>query len=137
MKRIVLTFNYKDTNAEVNPLCQKGDYVLVELNDSVYDSFKKWEVIDEDILADLTEKMRIEQKKDLKEYGISYEVLNSEPIPFSSKDAIGMLQVKAGFELGLADTVIEFSNGTKLPIKAEEFADFAAWFVTNRNKLFV
>jgi len=60
-----------------------------------------------------------------------------KPISFTKDDAIGVLQVKAAFELGLTETIIEFSNGTKLPMKVEEFEDFAKWFVRERNKFFI
>jgi len=55
---------------------------------------------------------------------------------FTSEDGNGMLQVKAGFELGLPKTVIHFENGTKLPISATEFLPFALWFVTKRDSFF-
>lgn len=58
-------------------------------------------------------------------------------VPFMNEDAIGMLQVKAGFEMGLANTNIEFSNGTIMPMSAAEFPAFAAWFVEKRNGYFV
>ncbi len=58
-------------------------------------------------------------------------------VSFMKDDANGMLQVKAGFELGLTETVIHFKNGTKMPIKATEFNDFALWFMNKRNQFFV
>jgi len=58
-------------------------------------------------------------------------------VSFTKDDAMGMLQVKAAFELGLTETIIEFSNGTKMPMKADDFADFAKWFVIERNSFFV
>lgn len=57
-------------------------------------------------------------------------------VSFTSEDGNGMLQVKAGFELGLPKTVIHFENGTKLPISASEFLPFALWFVTKRDSFF-
>lgn len=62
---------------------------------------------------------------------------NGNLIPFMNEDAIAMLQVKAAFEIGVLSTNIEFSNGTILPITAAEFADFAAWFVEQRNSYFI
>lgn len=72
----------------------------------------------------------------------SYEKTNGAlygvyKIPFTNMDAMGMLQVKAGFEMGLASTNIEFSNGTIMPIGAAEFSIFALWFVEKRNGYFV
>jgi hypothetical protein len=62
--------------------------------------------------------------------------LNDLVISLTKEDGDGLLQVKAGFELGLINTVIHFKNGTKLPITAEEFPAFALWFVQERNKFF-
>lgn len=58
-------------------------------------------------------------------------------VPFMNEDTIGMLQVKAGFEMGLTSTNIEFSNGTIMPMSAADFPAFAAWFVEKRNGYFV
>ncbi len=58
-------------------------------------------------------------------------------VPFMKDDADGLLQVKAAFDLGVTDTVIYFTNGTKMPITATEFMDFAVWFVNKRNSFFV
>lgn len=63
--------------------------------------------------------------------GIDYQ------ISFTKDDGDGLVQVKSAFELGLANTVIVFENGTKLPITASEFITFASWFVTKRNEFFV
>jgi len=61
---------------------------------------------------------------------------NSNPVSFTADDGNGLLQVKAAFEMGLTETVIHFANGTKMPITAEDFPAFAAWFVVERNKFF-
>jgi len=71
-----------------------------------------------------------------------YDKTNGAPygtymIPFMNEDAMGMLQVKAGFEMGLTSTNIEFSNGTIMPISTTDFPAFAAWFVEKRNGYFV
>ncbi len=58
-------------------------------------------------------------------------------ISFTSDDGNGVTQVKTAFELGLPDTTIYFSNGTKMPITSVEFAAFAAWFAQKRNEFFV
>jgi hypothetical protein len=57
-------------------------------------------------------------------------------VSFTKDDAMGMLQVKAAFELGLPETIIEFSNGTKFPIVPQDFPAFAKWFVIERNNFF-
>lgn len=57
-------------------------------------------------------------------------------VPFMKDDADGLLQVNAAFQLGITDSVLYFTNGTKMPITAAEFQDFAVWFVTKRNSFF-
>lgn len=57
-------------------------------------------------------------------------------VPFSNEDSVGLLQVKAGFERGITNTVIHLSNGQKLPMSADGFPAFAAWFVKKRNAFF-
>ena len=70
--------------------------------------------------------------------GGSYTIGGTDyQISFTADDGNGMTQVKAAFELGLPDTTIYFSNGTKMPITAGEFSAFAAWFVQKRNEFFV
>jgi len=58
-------------------------------------------------------------------------------IPFRSVDALGILQVKTAFELGVTSTNISFSNGVKMPIDSADFGAFASWFATERNKYFI
>lgn len=61
----------------------------------------------------------------------------SYKVPFMNEDAIGMLQVKAAFEMGVTNTNIEFSNGTIMPMSVSDFPAFAAWFAQKRNGYFV
>ena len=73
----------------------------------------------------------------VKKEGLDYTLNNKTyKIPLTSKDAIGMLQVAKAFELGIEETVIWFSNGTKGVIKKDEFEDLAKWFAEKRNLLF-
>ena len=58
-------------------------------------------------------------------------------VSFTKDDTMGMDKAKAAFELGLPETVIKFSNGTKMPIKAEDFPAFAKWFTVERNSFFI
>ncbi|MDD5159700.1 MAG: hypothetical protein PHI47_06580 [Sulfuricurvum sp.] len=58
-------------------------------------------------------------------------------IPYTNDDAMGLLQVKALFEMGGISTNIHFSNGAILPIVVADFPKFAAWFVEKRNGLFI
>jgi hypothetical protein len=63
--------------------------------------------------------------------GVDYQV------PFMKDDADGLLQVKAAFDAGLlTETVVYFTNGTKMPITSEEFDAFVAWFVPKRDSFF-
>ena len=57
-------------------------------------------------------------------------------ISFTKEDGDGLLQVKAAFDFGLTSTIVHFKNGTKMPLTATEFLEFASWFVTERNKFF-
>lgn len=69
-----------------------------------------------------------------KKYGKLY---GNYMVPFMNEDAIAMMQVKTGFEMGVTATNIEFSNGTVMPMTPSEFPEFAGWFVTHRNSYFV
>ena len=57
-------------------------------------------------------------------------------ISFTSDDANGLMQVGKAFELGITSTIVKFENGTGMPVTPAEFADFAVWFVVERNKFF-
>lgn len=65
------------------------------------------------------------------------ELYGGYKVPFTNADAIGMLQVKAAFEMGVMSTNVEFSNGVVMPMSAADFPAFAAWFVDKRNGYFV
>ena len=115
--------------------------VVKVFNNIPYDKDNNIVDIDKDLVATKMETLkakrdRLKELREQKRKGKPYKDI-WKPISFTKDDAIGVLQVKAAFELGLAETIIEFSNGTKLPIKAEEFEDFAKWFVKERNKFFI
>lgn len=58
-------------------------------------------------------------------------------IPFMKDDADGVVQVTLGFmNEAFTETVIAFTNGTKLPITKEDFNEFAIWFANKRNSYF-
>ena len=73
-------------------------------------------------------------KTELKAIGENY---NGYQIPFLNDDAIGMMQVSMAFQLGLTNTIIEFSNGTNMPITSDEFKSFSLWFAEKRNSFFL
>ena len=77
-----------------------------------------------------------QQKEELKRTGIAYTE-GGDKIPFTNEDAIAMVQVKLAFELGITNTNIKFSNGTILPMTANEFPAFAVWFAQQRNSFFI
>ena len=62
---------------------------------------------------------------------------NGYQISFTKDDGDGLMQVKTAFDLGLTETVIHFDCGTKMPMRKEDFTEFALWFVVERNKFFV
>lgn len=58
-------------------------------------------------------------------------------VPFTKDDGDAIMQVNSGFQMGLLETNIHFSNDTVMPIKATEFQEFAVWFVNKRNSFFI
>jgi hypothetical protein len=80
------------------------------------------------------EKMDKEASRALKNEGEYYD---SNLISYTDEDASAMMQVKIAFDFGETQTNIHFSNGTILPITAEEFPDLAQWFVSKRNAYFL
>lgn len=58
-------------------------------------------------------------------------------VPFTKNDGDAVMQVNAGFQMGLLETKIHFSNETVMPIKSTEFQEFAVWFVNKRNSFFI
>jgi len=85
----------------------------------------------------LAEIAAVEARRQRAEQMLTGADYNGHQVSFTGDDGNGLLQVKAAFEMGLSDTVIHFANGGKMPITAEEFPAFAAWFVVERNKFFV
>ena len=85
--------------------------------------------------------LKLEQSKARDEAmleGAIYTLNNIEyKISFTKEDGDGLVQVKSAFELGLTQTTIHFSNGTKLHISSSEFMEFASWFVSKRNEFFL
>ena len=95
---------------------------------------------EEEIQAKIAELQEQEKQKQAiqkaKTEGKPYKK-GQDPVSFTSEDAIGMLQVKTAFELGVTKTNIKFSNGTILPMTADGFVNFAEWFVEQRNSFFI
>ena len=58
---------------------------------------------------------------------------NGVMVPATSEDAIGMLQLEAGFErMGMESSNFELSSGEVLPLTLAEWPDFKAAFFTFR-----
>jgi len=104
---------------------KEGYHIVEELPQDVLDLINESKTKDESKQA----------IRDAKSKGKPYTA-DGPNISFTKDDAMGMLQVKAAFELGVPSTTIEFSNGTKLPMEAKEFPEFAKWFANERNKFF-
>lgn len=85
--------------------------------------------------------LKLEQSKARDEAmlaGATYNLNNKDyQISFTKEDGDGLVQIKSAFELGLTQTTIHFSNGTKLLISSSEFLEFALWFVNKRNEFFL
>lgn len=85
--------------------------------------------------------LKLEQSKARDEAmlaGATYNLNNEDyKISFTKEDGDGLVQVKSAFELGLTQTTIHFSNGTKMLISSSDFPTFALWFVNKRNEFFL
>lgn len=85
--------------------------------------------------------LKLEQSKARDEAmlaGATYNLNNKDyQISFTKEDGDGLVQVKSAFELGLTQTTIHFSNGTRLLISSSEFLEFTLWFVNKRNEFFL
>jgi len=113
---------------------------LEEISFTEYKSFELFGVFDKTDMEIKTEikkrkayKAKVEKQRKIKREGKEY---NGYKVPFTSKDAIGMMQVKMAFDTGLRRTTIHFSNGTKMRVTSSTFDDFAKWFVKERAKFF-
>ena len=85
--------------------------------------------------------LKLEQSKARDEAmlaGVTYKINDTDyQVSFTKEDGDGLVQVKSAFELGLTQTTIHFSNGTKMPISSSECLEFALWFVNKRNEFFL
>ena len=85
--------------------------------------------------------LKLEQSKARDEAmlaGVTYKINDTDyQVSFTKEDGDGLVQVKSAFELGLTQTTIHFSNGTKMPISSSERLEFALWFVNKRNEFFL
>jgi len=115
-----------------NPVYEDG---WIEYNGELFD-FNKYEngVVVEDTA---TKKLAEDQKK--KKTGVPYElggIVYLVPIDKEAQEAVTAVTV-AVMANAFQSTVIEFSNGVRMPITSTEWMVFATWFANERNKLFV
>ena len=114
----------------------------VVMKDTSYVFFDTKEVVDDETMNEAVllkkqkeDKLNFEKSKEI---GETYTLNNVDyVVSFMKNDADGMMQVSMAFQLGLTETIINFENGTKMPIKSTEFEEFALWFVGKRNSYFV
>lgn len=78
-----------------------------------------------------------EQEQKRKDLMLQGSVYKGHQISFTKDDGDGVVQVKSAFEVGLPATVLHFDCGTTMTINAEDFSEFALWFVKERNKFFI
>jgi hypothetical protein len=58
-------------------------------------------------------------------------------ISLTSDDAVGLMQIKTAFDLGVTNTVLHCANGTKVPLTPPDLMPLAQWFTQKRNQFFV
>jgi len=113
------------------------DWVLYE-GDIPQGNRHVWDEATQSVLVDpewlLEEEARVKSKA--KKEGEVY-LDTGVSVPFTNENALAILQVKAAFELGVTDTIIELDNGEKLPMSSVGFSAFALWFAEKRNSYFV
>jgi len=137
---ILVRSNYKDGAFSPKVLGYIKAFVLLEVSKSSKELewFSRWRLSDneEDLITQCIASIKKVEDRKLKTEGKLYPS-TKHIVSFTKDDAMGMLQVKAAFELGLPETIIEFSNGTKMPIKAKDFPGLAKWFAVERNSFFI
>ena len=76
----------------------------------------------------------IEAEVGAKNIGFEY---NGVSVPVTNEDALGALQLEAGFErMGMQATVFHLSNGEKIQLSLEDWAGFKIAFFTFRASFF-
>ena len=100
---------------------------------SRWPSFKGQEPID---MADpdVVAFKEMESGVNAKNIGFEY---NGVSVPVTNEDALGALQLEAGFErMGMQETVFHLSNGEKIQLSLEDWAGFKMAFFTFRASFF-
>jgi hypothetical protein len=112
---------------------ERGDFVYYENNKPL--TTKDKEILDLYLDIEIEKFKDKENSRELKIQGKPYTD-GGPNISFTKNDAVGVLQVKAAFALGIHNTTLEFDNETKLPIRAEDFQDFFSWYMKERLSFF-
>jgi hypothetical protein len=74
----------------------------------------------------------------LKKQGAVYNLNGVDyTISLTSDDAVGLMQIKTAFDLGVPKTVLHCANGTKVPLTPSDLMPLAQWFTQKRNQFFV
>jgi hypothetical protein len=84
---------------------------------------------------DISAEYQIEK---VKKEGAVYNLNGVEyKISLTSDDAVGLMQIKTAFDLGVPNTVLHCANGTKVPLTPPDLMPLAQWFTQERNKFFI
>lgn len=93
----------------------------------------------EDTQQELAELAAAEALARVKYTGVPYSLNGIEyaiPLTVDAQQTVTAITV-AVMAQAIENTVVEFGNGTRMPILATEWMSFAEWFAGERNKLFV
>lgn len=96
-------------------------------------AFAKWDAATSSVIEDAEQMARMK-----KSIGVPYLLNGIEylvPLTVDDQNTVTAVSV-AVMANAIANTVVEFSNGTSMPIAATEWMAFATWFAGERNKLF-
>jgi len=131
------------------------DILIIE-NSKVYDieekdiptDYKKYDFIDGKFVLNIDKEakinelektqLKLQKIQDLKKNGLDFTLNGTDyKIPLKSKDAMGLIQIKNAFELGVTSTVMYFSNGVQIPLNNKNDLNILAkFFAEKRNLLF-
>lgn len=84
----------------------------------------------------LEEERRKEEREQSRRTGKIYEPWGIV-IPFTSKDAAGVMNIHSLFSVGGTSTTMRLSNGVERIVYSNEFPDFIQWFMLERNNYFL
>lgn len=119
----------------------EGQIKLTEEEFKQYDNIWDYHIVGGELVKNqalINIKAEAEARYISKKEGVIYTLNGIEyKISFMKDDGDGVIQVKNAFDLGVTNTIIHFTNGTKMPITSSEFMEFAIWFANKRNNFFI